>query len=467
MRLLACEPAGLPIYTVTVDVLMQVRKKITPLDEFVLRAIASGIGQVEEIAEFLGVEQGIVESVATGLYLRDALDLPLGEGGDRVLRLAPAGEEMVTTLTEDSPQEREVWFNFDRLLWRASPISGRELIKEKDGKDLGLLGIRPRHAGRAVIDDFTVAEVDSAVKAFLKIEDSESDILLIKRVVKCNRKLQICHVLIYGDASGGSAIEIAVDGHIRPEFGLAIEGLGGADYLKISLEHSATQVEVEAIPNIADGVEVTSLEAQDNEIRSAVEAAGISDAGNIEEAEFESALGREFLDSSGKQRGTMTVRSMDTYENALYFQKAPETVQERFLVISPWVKGGVVNKQFLDKLHSMARRGVVCHIGYGITPDAENSHENRIKDLHSWASKFPNVVVGCLGNTHAKVLICDGEFVNGSFNWLSFAGDRGRTYRQEICTLTPSGHKVVDEQYQIFKSQIEAAAGKVANLTSK
>lgn len=465
MRLFACEPAGLPIYTVTVDVLMQVRKKITPLDEFVLRAIASGIGQVEEIAQFLGVAQGIVESVATGLYIRDALDLPLGEGGERVLRLAPAGEEMVMTLTEDAPQEAEVWFNFDRLLWRPTPLLTRELVKEKEGKDLDLLEIRPRNARRPTNDDFTVAEVNAAVKASIGIQDAESDILIVKRVVKCNRKLQICHALIYGDASGGSAIEIAIDGHIRPEFSLAIEGLGGADYLKISLESVARQSEIESVV-LRDVIsEVTSLEAQDDEFRDIAERARIGDEDNFAEEGEDDGQTEGTFESMRSARGPLTVRSMDTYENGIYLQKAVERAKDRFLVISPWIKGGVVNNRFIDKLHAMARRGVVCHIGYGITPDADASHRNRIEDLNNWASKFPNVVVGCVGNTHAKILICDGEWVNGSFNWLSFRGDQGRTYRQEICTLIPSGQKAVDEQYVIFKAQIEDAAGKVASHT--
>ncbi len=37
-----------------------------------------------------------------------------------------------------------------------------------------------------------------------------------------------------------------------------------------------------------------------------------------------------------------------------------------------------------------------------------------------------------LGNTHEKILLRDNDFVvSGSFNWLSFRGDRGRRFRYE------------------------------------
>jgi len=66
-----------------------------------------------------------------------------------------------------------------------------------------------------------------------------------------------------------------------------------------------------------------------------------------------------------------------------------------------------------------------------------------------------------LGNTHAKVLICDSSFiVTGSFNWFSFRGDPSRTYRDEQSTLVEIPEHI-DEVYGelVRRFQTDAVAG--------
>lgn len=81
--------------------------------------------------------------------------------------------------------------------------------------------------------------------------------------------------------------------------------------------------------------------------------------------------------------------------------------------------------------------------------------------LNKLAERFPNVVVGCLGFTHAKLLIWDDSQITTSFNWLSFRGDQDRTYRQELGILVKNHPTGVDSLYESQKKLIETTAGKV------
>ncbi|MBD0394663.1 MAG: hypothetical protein ICV52_12615, partial [Microcoleus sp. C1-bin4] len=60
-----------------------------------------------------------------------------------------------------------------------------------------------------------------------------------------------------------------------------------------------------------------------------------------------------------------------------------------------------------------------------------------------------------LGDTHAKILISDVKFaVTTSFNWLSFKGDRDRTFRDERGTLVSDPQKI-DELFDSYRSRFK------------
>jgi phosphatidylserine/phosphatidylglycerophosphate/cardiolipin synthase-like enzyme len=60
-----------------------------------------------------------------------------------------------------------------------------------------------------------------------------------------------------------------------------------------------------------------------------------------------------------------------------------------------------------------------------------------------------------LGDTHAKILISDAKFaVTTSFNWLSFKGDRDRTFRDERGTLVSDPQKI-DELFDSYRSRFK------------
>ncbi|MGE2834683.1 hypothetical protein [Mycobacterium sp. SMC-4] len=77
------------------------------------------------------------------------------------------------------------------------------------------------------------------------------------------------------------------------------------------------------------------------------------------------------------------VRSVSVFEHPDHLNKALESARKRLLIISPWVKGGVVNTDFVAKLERRIRAGVEVHIGHGIGNDDRDSDERAIRKLHT------------------------------------------------------------------------------------
>jgi hypothetical protein len=112
-------------------------------------------------------------------------------------------------------------------------------------------------------------------------------------------------------------------------------------------------------------------------------------------------------------------------------------------------------------LEAALARGVSVHIGWGISQDERegpDAHPRALARLETLAKSYSNLVLRRLGDTHAKVLICDRRYVIvGSFNWLSFRGDPKRTFRDEQGTLVALP-EYVDTQYEKFVGRFTEAA---------
>jgi phosphatidylserine/phosphatidylglycerophosphate/cardiolipin synthase-like enzyme len=95
----------------------------------------------------------------------------------------------------------------------------------------------------------------------------------------------------------------------------------------------------------------------------------------------------------------------------------------------------------------LLKRGVQVFIGYGLGEKDENRYPADIqaeKTLQKLANQYSKTfILKRLGDTHAKILISDNKFaVSTSFNWLSFKGERDRTFRDERGTLVSDPHKI-------------------------
>ncbi len=459
-RLLACETAVLPVFVVNAPVLLQQHKTVPPIDEYVLRCVNESILTSSAISKFLGIDEETVSNTVTRLWQSDLVDSPIVQG-ERSLQLTSEGIKALNNLVEVVPFEKDVYFSFDRILWKPVPIATNLLLNPKFVVDQDYLKIRPSKKVRPVSSDISARSVDIAIKVSMGLEMSDVDVLVVKTIDRLDEKYLICNLLIYESIDRKDhAIEVVVDGRINSEISAALDNLGGATYLGIAFDPPAieTQSESKDLELLASSF-VSPPAALD-------EVFEMRRTRAVEIEEFEKISGSPSDDipvqKSDLGLDGIDIRFIDTFEHRPYMDKAISEATGRLLITSPWVRDGVVRRDLMDALYDAAKRGVLIHIGYGITADAENCDNSAIDKLNRFSEKFNNVVVTCLGSTHAKILIWDDNSISGSFNWLSFRGDAHRTYRQEHSILVMNHVSETSKLWQEQKEWIERSSGKIA-----
>jgi phosphatidylserine/phosphatidylglycerophosphate/cardiolipin synthase-like enzyme len=152
------------------------------------------------------------------------------------------------------------------------------------------------------------------------------------------------------------------------------------------------------------------------------------------------------------------VRGVETYEHPELIRHALRSASERIVLISPWLKSAVLDEKLLRDFASALERGVELYLGWGIGGDGATGRDadaEALQALGKLAEEHPNFHFRRLGRTHAKVLVCDRNFmVVTSFNWLSFKGDPKRTFRDERGLLV-SLPEQIDEQFEELISRFE------------
>lgn len=466
MELVAHREVAVPLYTLTLDVIVEEQKPVPPIEEYVLRSANAGMGSIDDVCNFLGLERRLVEVAVHDLWQRDNVDVVEGR-----LLLTPAGQQVLSELVARAPVRREVSVEFDRMLYEVTgpAVAGR--LKPFDVREAGLgeLPLPHGHARKPRVDDLEVETVSPAIKRALKGQGMPPELLAVRGVVRADRVFVEGLVLIYQTHDGTDyTLAVAVDGRLSTPHEDALGDAGGSERLGVDFEElRRSKVE---LADLVDP-ELVALAADDDEVRAVegeLEVLELEQQGTVvegaspedETTTIDDSMVEEALSQAQSRLEAFPVRRLRVYEHAPLLRRALEEAEERLLIISPWVSPAVVNDEFMRLLQLACKRGVDIHIGFGIGGDRPQPHardrapERRLRGL---AKNFRNFHFAELGNTHAKILIFDDIWITTSFNWLSFKGDPDRTYRQEEGLLVRVPEQV-DAEYADFQQQIEDAA---------
>jgi len=127
--------------------------------------------------------------------------------------------------------------------------------------------------------------------------------------------------------------------------------------------------------------------------------------------------------------GTLTVLRNENIRPE--FLNLLRAAKREVIVFSPWVNEQVVDNEFIALLQELAAANVWILLGHGIarTHDREDRPlpANAINRIHAIRSPqgAPVARVVWLGGSHSKEVVVDNQvYLHGSFNWLSYRGDR-------------------------------------------
>jgi hypothetical protein len=465
---------GLPYYRVQLRVEVLEHKEIGPFPEFVLRGVEAGVDEPDGLGELLGLDERVLEATVVDLLGSD--DLFLGRAGEAettTLALTPKGRRTLETAVAIVPQETLIEIHYDALLQSPEPPLDQYLMPI-ELKDLGIREIppartRPPDLGRLQPQ---FHQIDAVIRALGARRAAKRDLLALRAVESRKRIFRTAIALVFrAEDDSNVQVAFAIDGKLSErheeafaqsklmrKIGIGTDGLEAAEsaiaeLLGSDLMTQALGTTAPAIATDEGGPEVDAAGGDAEEVSTAGSVEGmaaVSVPAEPKSDQEESSVARLDLPS---------VAIVETYDHPGYLQQALTTAQDRILIVSPWIRGAVVNHRFFQQLEARLAAGVDVFIGWGITPleagddrDADSSvlqKFGRLKETYRW-----NFTYTRLGDTHAKVLICDRSFmIVSSFNWLSFKGDPSRTFRDERGVLVSLPDEI-DRQFDSWQTRL-------------
>lgn len=448
-RLVSYRQVALPIFRVTLRVLIQERKPISPVQEFILRAIHEGVNTPQDIAGLLGLDEPIVRTALQTLLHSD--DVLVGAPAPNVrthqLLLTRKGEATLADAATYVPAEVQVWVDMDGLTHRLLFLGDRA-IKPAQVKEEGLLEIPPYPRRKPRTEDIRLDDLHRALRE-RGVQWESRYVIAIMGVERVERLFRDDAIALVYKAVDGNEVQlgIVVDGRLSEEHEQALRKGDQARQLKL-IPNQLSDFE-QGLPQVIDKnlLQATVLPDATSRLRSELESASREVAeltqrlaethSHSERAEIEQQLAqaenkRVQLEAA---YAAMPARQVEVYEHPRYLQEALETAVQRVVIVSPWIRAKVVNDNFLTLLRKTLDRNVEVFIGYGISgEDSRESHRDReaVTRLQELSRSDPRFRLVYFGDTHAKVLICDRRFaIATSFNWLSFAGDPNLDFRDE------------------------------------
>lgn len=445
-ELIAIEDAALPVTMLQVEALVQERKPVSILEEFVLLLTQTGVNSVALISAFLGLEEAIVESTVAEQLTSRHLNY---DRTQQTLSLTTIGRTAAAELASSQPVYRTFQVPFDREVWRIADYEKRHLLKKNEAIDQGIMLLPATQKKRISAADISVADINERLDQ-AATERRSVDVLSIRKVTSGFNGYHPVKLLIYGDDEQTEPqLGVVVNSEHSPEHDRTLAEMHAIEALQIRISSPAAR------PKIDDSLEGLLSSAEANNARN--DASAIASSFSHLMPDDLRSESEQSSDDSNARRNTASaalVRRVGVHEHRDLLFGALLTAQHRILIISPWIKNAVITTQFLAPLEQRLRAGVRVHIAYGMGDDDSGSDENALKKLQNLEYRFPKqLTVARLQNTHAKILIFDDCWITTSFNWLSFRGDPDRTYRMEEGAMVemPS---VVDRQYQQYVSMI-------------
>ncbi len=468
-RLVDYAEVGLPIYRIRIQAVLLRYKKIPPIEEFILKALNSGLTSAEDISEFLGLELIIINAGLAELLRTDNISLSAPAGSRmQELALTKKGKSTLQEAELVMPEERTLEIEFDGLLRKPfflSPVLYH--LKPRELKDEGRKEIPPFPAKRPEVENLDLQEVGNVIRQQGDAADHKKELLAIKAIDYRQRLFMPAVALVY-KANSGSEIQVAfvLDGRITEDHEIAFAQAGGPK--KIGIEQSVNSVaqnqtddivEPKITSEIPPDREVEKINKSFSDAQSELEdlKADLDGADNEEDkisVQEKIEEVSERLNQSKSELQALPVRQLEVYDHPPLLHKAIIDSQERLMIISPWIRSGVVNRKFIQEFEKMLKRGVQAYIGYGIAKEEDpNRYQSDIqaeRDLKNLSEKYDNFSFVRFGDTHAKIIIMDRKFaVQSSFNWLSFRGDPNKTFRDEAgaCITIPEYIEELFDRY--------------------
>lgn len=447
--------AGIPQWHIEAILTMLKSKKLSVLQEFILKFISSGIDDISDICKFLGVNRTAINNAVAVLQKNSLITVDIFYSK---LKLTDKGEKDLKEAATIIPEDIEYALYVDGLLGNVY-LDTRKLYTPKELRSFGIKSINTI-VEKPTLDSLTYEEVKRAINLFKKNHAYERDKLEgnlqeISCITKTYVEYKKVNVLVFMNKSEDIEFQV-FDGTTRnDDYSIAIQkqynnnsrvlDFDSNDISEVKEDNSLISVLPKEIIESAKSFSYkdSTLAREISNLTTQLDAIKNDDDGNDEQQKESATEKIRFLEKKieeMKNERKSSDRILSTYDHRPLLLDALENAQNTVVIVSPWIKSGGLNNEILGCIEKALQRNTRVIIGYGISKkeDSDRWILKRLADIQK--KKHGNkLLLVKLSNTHEKVLIKDNEYmVITSFNWLSFKGDPNKGFRQETGYYTES-----------------------------
>jgi hypothetical protein len=451
-RLAYAGEAAIPVSLLTLDVLVQQRKRLPVVDEFVLRLAEHGIHKIDNMAAFLGVDSPTISDAVAHQLSEETVEYRPDTLGGRNVMLTYGGRRAVQEMSTVTPQRTEYQQAFDRLLWQPIPHTRADLITRADTEAQGMLVLPSARTAEVTPSEVTPRQLNRLLdQAQQDTSRSEAEVLSVEAITRQPRLFLPAVLLVYtSETADDLRFNLVVDDTLSEAHDAGLHQTGGLGRTHIIIETGRTDFDLPArlteqraaYDVVRDLQRRAEQPPATGDLHSATAADGAADR--------ERAAARAELDN-------LTVRSVPFFEHRELLTAALDTSRTRFVLAAPYLRDAVVNGDLLAKLEIMLRRpGLTARIAYGLGHDLKHTDTAALDRLRKLAARYPRLTLVHLAEPHPNILIFDDTVVHSGFDWLSFRDQPTHTYRPDEGTLVRDTDHV-DQQHQRYAELIDHA----------
>ena len=447
-----------PVYNITVELTVLRKKEIGIVEEFIMKFINSGITDKLIISQSLGLTEQIINNSLASMISQNIVK----SLADNTFQLTDKGKETLREAKLIVPEIMLFNFIIDALTGEVESYT-RMLYDSKEVRSYKLDVIRP-NIPKPNLENLDFNSINNLLKKMQKQNVSESfkgDLISVNKIEKCYISYRKKYMLIFKSNTDEMAdLEIKIFNGVEREteyeniiLRMENEGIRQIPFDKISEIDKLENADL-LFAKIPSGVieeakfNTRKIELNKQKTEKLTQLLSVNEVYSKQESfdqDLESKISntqiiRDLNDKINelKEQSKNINRFLETYQHRPILEEAFDNANKLILLVSPWMRVGVIDKSLENKIKKALSRGVKVIIGYGIAP-VDETNEPALKRLnYIKKSKFgKNLELINLGNTHEKVLLVDGKYVViTSFNWLSFKGDPNRGFRQETGLYT-------------------------------
>ena len=453
-------PVCLPVYDLRIRIVVHETSKLSTPARFVLMLANAQVTDVVEIQEFLGLSEGEVALAAAEL-LSDGLveQLP-----DLSIRITERGRAVLKEAGQTyRPRNRHPRVPYDPLV-RAIPTVDLDDLLEREDVRKEELFIPPTKPRRPRLSQVRLAEVQDYEEQFgkarqkveiLQVADIKdvrlryrSDVILVRMLHRqTRRELFVAYRAQQYLERESEAIQLLSGSGFKlvpQEAGPT--NAAPASWKRLPPEESVLAEDIGELDEALGKVEmaVADTESIRGATRDESERTALEEDLRAAKAEREELLAalrekeRQLEELSGGQ-----ARLVRTEQHRPLLFDAARTAVSELTIVSAMVNSRTLDEELCEALTGAIRRGVTVRIAWGLGTRGEQDR-NRVKGdkaLADLGGRIPQVHKCRLMvkriETHEKFVICDDRFcVWGSFNWLSYRGQRDEGYRRETSSYS-------------------------------